>query len=62
MAGMNLKQIIDKLNDEFKGDNRKLVFWYDKNAEFQDDIDTMEFENAKILKLKKIINFISSIF
>ena len=53
MAGMNLKQIIDKLNDEFKGDNRKLVFWYDKNAEFQDDIDTMEFENAKILRLKK---------
>ena len=26
---MNLKQIIDRLNAEFTGETRKLVFWYD---------------------------------
>lgn len=29
MAELNLKQIIDRLNAEFTGDTRKLVFWYD---------------------------------
>ncbi len=34
MAELNLKQIIDKLNTEFTGETRKLVFWYDDKAEF----------------------------
>ena len=38
---LNLKQILDKLNSEFTGDVRKLVFWYDANAEFKEDIETM---------------------
>ena len=42
MAELNLKQITDKLNSEFTGEVRKLVFWYDANAEFVDDVDTME--------------------
>ena len=49
MAELNLKQIADKLNAEFTGDGRKLVFWYDANAEFAEDIDTLELENAKVL-------------
>lgn len=52
MSELNLKQITDKLNSEFTGDVRKLVFWYDANAEFKDDIDTMELENAKVLHLE----------
>lgn len=52
MAELNLKQITDKLNSEFTGDVRKLVFWYDANAEFQEDIDSMELENAKVLHLE----------
>lgn len=52
MAELNLKQITDKLNSEFTGEVRKLVFWYDANAEFKDDIETMELENAKILHLE----------
>ena len=48
MAELNLKQITDKLNSEFTGEVRKLVFWYDANAEFKDDIDTIELENAKV--------------
>ena len=52
MAELNLKQIIDKLNTEFTGEVRKLVFWYDANAEFKEDIETMELDNAKILLLE----------
>jgi len=51
MAELNLKQITDKLNAEFVGDVRKLVFWYDADGEFICDIDTIELENAKVLKL-----------
>lgn len=53
MAEMNLNQIIDKLNTEFTGDTRKLVFWYDANAEFSEDIDSIELNNAKVLHLEK---------
>lgn len=52
MAELNLKQITDKLNNEFARDVRKLVFWYDANAEFQEDIDSIELENAKVLHLE----------
>ena len=53
MAELNLKQITDKLNSEFASDVRKLVFWYDANAEFQEDIDSIELENAKVLHLEQ---------
>ena len=53
MAELNLKQISDKLNEEFMGDVRKLVFWYDDNAEFVEDVDSLELENAKVLHLEK---------
>ncbi|MBE6111693.1 MAG: BREX-1 system phosphatase PglZ type A [Peptococcaceae bacterium] len=52
MAGLNLKQITEKLNTEFAGDVRKLVFWYDANGEFADDVDTLELVNAKVLHLE----------
>lgn len=52
MAELNLKQIIDKLNAEFSGDTRKLVFWYDDKAEFVDDIDTLELMGAKVHHLE----------
>lgn len=59
---MNLKQIVDKLNDEFTGDVRKLVFWYDDNAEFNDDIDTLELNNAKVLRLEPDNQFYTKYF
>lgn len=52
MAELNLKQITDKLNSEFASDVRKLVFWYDANAEFVDDVDTLDLNNAKVLHLE----------
>ena len=62
MAELNLKQIADKLNAEFTGDVRKLVFWYDDNAEFAEDIDTLELENAKVLHLAPDNQFYTKYF
>lgn len=53
MAELNLKQITDKLNNEFAGDTRKLVFWYDDKAEFIEDVDSLELSNAMIYHLEK---------
>lgn len=55
MAELNLNQIVDRLNTEFAvpSERRKLVFWYDDRADFQEDIDSMELENAKLLKLEE---------
>ena len=52
MAELNLKQIIDRLNSEFTGDNRKLVFWYDDKGEFAEDMDNVVLDNAKIYCLE----------
>lgn len=52
MAELNLKQITDKLNIEFAGNNRKLIFWYDDKAEFVEDIDTLELIGAKVFHLE----------
>ena len=52
MAEMNIKQIIDRLNAEFTGDARKLVFWYDDNGEFVEDMQNVELDNAKVYFLQ----------
>lgn len=62
MAGLNLKQIVDKLNTEFTGDTRKLVFWYDEKGEFAEDIDSIELANAKVYKLEKGNQFYTKYF
>ena len=62
MAELNLKQIIDRLNAEFTGDTRKLVFWYDDKAEFAEDIEDVELENAKVYLLKPDNTFITKRF
>lgn len=62
MAELNLKQITDKLNTEFTGDTRKLVFWYDDKAEFAEDIDTLELVNARIYHLEPDNQFYTKYF
>ncbi|MCI8956476.1 MAG: BREX-1 system phosphatase PglZ type A [Eubacterium sp.] len=62
MAELNLKQIVDKLNAEFTGDTRKLVFWYDEKGEFAEDIDGIELANAKVYKLEKGNQFYTKYF
>lgn len=51
MAELNLNQIAAKLNEAFTGDARQLIFWYDENGEFAEDIDTLVLDNAKVYKL-----------
>lgn len=62
MAELNLKQITDKLNAEFASETRKLIFWYDTNAEFADDINTLELLDAKIYHLEKDNQFYTKYF
>lgn len=62
MAELNLKQIIDRLNAEFTGESRKLVFWYDDKAEFAEDMETAELPNAKIYRLRPDNQFYTKYF
>ena len=62
MAELNLKQITDKLNSEFDSDVRKLVFWYDDDAQFKEGIDDIELSNAKILHLEPDNQFYTKYF
>jgi len=62
MAELNLQQITVKLNDEFTGDTRKLVFWYDDKGDFAEDIDTLELNNAKLYRLQPDNQFYTKYF
>ena len=62
MAELNFKQITDKLNSEFNGGVRKLIFWYDADGEFAEDVDALALENAKVYHLKKDNLFRTKIF
>ena len=62
MAELNLKQIIDRLNMEFTGDARKLVFWYDDNGEFAEDMKDIELENARVYFLGRDNQFYTKYF
>lgn len=48
---MNLQTIQEKLNSEFGGCDRKLVFWYDDHGEFAEEVDTLSLPGVKIHKL-----------
>lgn len=62
MAELNLKQIIDRLNAEFTGDTRKLVFWYDDKGEFAEDMDQVKLANAKVYRLQPDNQFYTKYF
>ena len=62
MAELNLKQINARLNEEFRGEKRKLVFWYDDKAEFVDDIKDIELDNAKVYFLQPDNQFYTKYF
>lgn len=62
MTELSLKQIADKLNTEFTGDTRKLVFWYDEQGEFVEDIDGFELQNAKVYRLEPDNQFYTKYF
>jgi len=48
---LDLKQIENKLNSEFTIEIRKIIFWYDEDKEFVNDIDSLSLVSAKLHKL-----------
>ena len=47
---MEIKQIQDKLNEMLSGTGRRLVFWYDDDASYEDSIhDIVLADGAKLL-------------
>lgn len=62
MAERNLKQITDKLNAEFTGEVRHLVFWYDASSKFVDDVEGLELVNAKVYHIQKDNQFYTKHF
>ena len=62
MAELNLNQITEKLNQEFAGETRKLVFWYDAGGEFAEDVDTLDLVNAKVFHLEPDNQFYTKYF
>lgn len=62
MAELNLQQIADRLNAEFTGEARKLVFWYDDKGAFAEDIGSLTLQNAKIYRLEPDNQFYTKYF
>lgn len=62
MAELNLKQIEDRLNAEFAGDIRKLIFWYDDNGDFAEDVDSLALTGAKVYHLQPDNQFYTKYF
>ena len=54
---MNLEEITNVINDIYKKPlhekKRHIVFWYDEDSEFINDIDILNLENIRILKLNE---------
>lgn len=55
---MELQDIQEKINNLLAGTERKIVFWYDDDASYADDIDALQLEDGcKVLKLTGKNNF-----
>lgn len=49
---MDFQEIQNKINNLLNGEGRKLVFWYDEDAEYIDEIDSIQLEgNCKLWKV-----------
>ncbi len=62
MAELSLRQIEEKLNTEFSNENSRLIFWYDDNSDFVDDIDHIKLQNAKVYHLAENNQFAAKVF
>lgn len=46
---MNLKEIENKINEIFiNSHKRQIVFWYDENKEFEEEIENIQLDNAEL--------------
>lgn len=56
MAGMDLDKVISELNRRFSQElpefyNRRIIFWYDEEREFEERIEELDLEHAKVVAL-----------
>ena len=51
---MDIKQIKDSLNKIFNEENRRIIFWYDAEKEFEDSISSIEIDGVNIFHLNEI--------
>lgn len=55
---MDLQEIQNKLNAFFEVPERKIVFWYDDDAAYEGDVDSLQLsEGVKFFKLNGSNNF-----
>ncbi|WP_308417650.1 BREX-1 system phosphatase PglZ type A [Alkalihalobacterium bogoriense] len=59
---LNLTQVISTLTEHFSqplndGEQRKIIFWFDKDNEFAEDIDQIAIDNVKVHQLTEKNNF-----
>lgn len=48
---MNTKQISDTLNQIFFEKNKRIIFWYDGDKEFDESLSSISLDNAELLRL-----------
>ena len=48
MADLNLTEIEDRINEEFRSNRRVIIFWYDDGGEFRDDVENLSLENGRL--------------
>lgn len=58
MADINVQQIEEKLNQRFPDyGRRRIIFWFDPNQDFLEEIDSLVIQNAKIYHLENDAQF-----
>ena len=58
MASLDLEEILKDLQKRFKEPypefyNRRIIFWMDRDREFEDEIDNLEIPDVKTIKVSK---------
>ena len=57
-----MKQIADRINTEFTCETHKLIFWFDDNGDFAEDIDSLALNVAKVYHLQPDNQFYTKYF
>ena len=56
---MNLQEIQDKLNTLLDGTERKIVFWYDDDAAYAEEVDQLQLVGeSKVIKLASVFSLL----
>lgn len=63
LSSQTLPQIAEKLNEHFEGTDRKIIFWYDKNKEFVEDMEALShLVHAEIYNLEEYGQFKAKLY